>query len=143
MILLDVNVLVYAHRAEVPQHRRALAFLNQVLDGEDPFAASTSILASFVRIVTHHKIFSPPTPVDVALKFVATIREQPHFVQLEPADRHWDCFANLCQEHNIKGGLIIDAWIAALAIEHRCDLATADGDFRRFTPRLRLHSYLR
>lgn len=143
MILLDVNLLVYAHRAETTHHRRALTYLNALLDGDDPFAASTNILASFVRIVTNHKIFAPPTLTETALAFVATIRSLPHFLQLEPEDQHWDCFANLCDEYQVKGGLVTDAWIAALAIEHRCELATADGDFRRFAPRLRIYNYLR
>jgi toxin-antitoxin system PIN domain toxin len=142
VILLDVNVLIYAHRAELPQHAAGLAFLNGLLDGDDGFAASSVILSSFLRITTHHRVFDPPTPMNAALAFVAVLQAHPAYVALEPGDRHWKILEQLCRLPGIRGPLVTDAWIAALAIEHGCELATSDGDFRRFSPRLRLLDYV-
>ena len=142
MILLDVNVLIYAHRAELPQHRAGAAFLKELLDGDDGFAASSVILASFLRITTHHRAFNPPTAMARALTFVEVLKTHPALVLLEPGDRHWAILGELCRLPGIRGPLVTDAWIAALAIEHGCDLATSDGDFKRFAPRLRIRDYL-
>jgi toxin-antitoxin system PIN domain toxin len=142
VILLDVNVLIYAHRAELPQHAKSLAFLNGLLDGDDPFAVSSVILASFLRITTHHRAFNPPSPMTQALAFVRVLQDQPACVVLEPGDRHWDILEELCRLPGIRGPLVTDAWIAALAIEHGCEVATSDGDFKRFAPRLKVASYL-
>lgn len=142
MILLDVNVLIYAHRAELPQHASGAAFLATLLDGDDAFAVSGVILASFLRITTHHRAFNPPTEMALALSFARVIREHPACVFLEPGERHWTILDELCRLPGIRGPLVTDAWIAALAIEHGCELATSDGDFRRFTPRLSMRGYL-
>ncbi len=142
MILLDVNVLIYAHRAELPQHRLAAAFLDGLLEGDDSFALSSVIAAAFLRITTHHRAFNPPTEMTQALAFIRILRENPCCVSLEPEERHWTVLEQLCRLPGIRGPLVTDAWIAALAIEHGCALATSDGDFKRFTPRLRVHGYL-
>jgi toxin-antitoxin system PIN domain toxin len=142
VILLDVNVLIYAHRAELPQHAPALALLNGLLDGDDAFAASSVILSSFLRITTHHRAFNPPTPMNQALAFVGVLLAHPAYVALEPGNRHWKILEDLCRLPGIRGPVVTDAWIAALAIEHGCELATSDGDFRRFSPRLKIRDYI-
>jgi len=136
VILPDVNVLVYAHREEFPRHALFRAWLEDLIGGEDPYALAAVILAGFVRIVTNPRVFDRASTMDDALAFTTVLREQPNCVWIGPDSLHWNLFETLCRQPGIKGGLVTDAYIAALAIEHRCVLATEDGDFQRFQPRL-------
>ncbi len=136
--MTDVNVLVYAHREELPQHSKHKSWLEELIAGDEPYGMADTVLSSFVRIVTHHRIFSPPSTVKQALDFATAVRQQPNCVSIVPGDRHWHLFARLCEEGDIKGALVADAYIAALAMEHGCELATSDGDFARFAPALRI-----
>ena len=88
------------------------------------------MLASFLRIVTNGRIFDPPTPMDTAIAFCQRLIEWPRAVLVTPSRRHWDLFIDLCA--NIQGSLVADAYLAALAIEHGCELVTTDSDFARF-----------
>lgn len=130
MLLLDVNVLIYAHREDAPEHKRYAAWLRSVVEGPEPFAVAESVLASFLRITTNPKIFRPPTPMPTALEFCRKLVTWPKAVFLLPSRTHWDIFMNLCE--NIEGPLVADAYLAALAIEHGCELITTDSDFARF-----------
>ena len=96
------------------------------------------VLSGFIRIATHHKIFSPPSSMSQALEFANAIRSRSNCVPIHPGDRHWSLFLELCALPDVKGGLVADAYLAALAVEHGCEFATLDGDFARFAPPLRL-----
>ena len=132
MTLPDVNVLVYAHREDSPHHAVSHAWLLRMLKGDEAFGLSEAVLASVVRVVTHPRIFTHPTRIDVALAFVAGLFAQPHVVHVAPGPRHWEIFAKLCRDANARGNLVTDAYLAALAIESGCELITTDGDFARF-----------
>lgn len=134
MQLPDVNVLIYAHRADAPEHRRYAAWLTEMTTSTAPFALSETVLAGFLRIVTNPRIFDPPTPMDVAIAFCQRLVERPRAVMIAPNRRHWDIFVRLCG--NVEGPLVTDAYLAALALEHGCELVTTDSDFARF-PELR------
>jgi toxin-antitoxin system PIN domain toxin len=88
------------------------------------------VLAGFLRIVTNPRIFDPPTPMDTAIAFCQRLLDWPRASSIVPSRRHWDIFVGLCQ--GINGPLVADAYIAALAIEHGCELITTDSDFARF-----------
>ena len=130
MRLPDVNVLIYAHREDAPEHERYAAWLRRLTEADEPFALSEVALAGFLRIVTNGKIFDPPTPMDTALAFCQRLIDWPRAVLIAPSPQHWDIFAGLCT--GIQGALVSDAYLAALAIEHGCELVTTDGDFARF-----------
>ena len=130
MQLPDVNVLVYAHRVDALEHERYADWLQALTASEEPFALADSVLASFLRIVTNPRIFDPPTPMDTALAFCQRLVDWPRASLLTPSRRHWDVFVNLCS--GIKGPLVADAYVAALAIDHGCELITTDSDFARF-----------
>ena len=132
MILSDVNVLVYAHRESAPDHPRFRDWLTSVVNDPEPFAVADVILSGFVRVVTHPGIFKPPTPLREALEFCTYLRRRPNAVSITPGERHWDIFTSLCTVAQASGGLVTDAYIAALAIEANCELITTDFDFRRF-----------
>ena len=130
MQLPDVNVLIYAHREDAPEHARYAAWLRARAEASEPFAVAEIVLASFLRIVTNGRIFDPPTPMKTAIAFCQHLVEWPRAVLVAPSQRHWDLFAALCAD--IQGPLVADAYLAALAIEHGCELVTTDSDFARF-----------
>ena len=90
MQLPDVDVLIYAHREDVPEHHRYAAWLRALAEADEPFALAEIVLASFLRIVTNHKIFEPPTPMETAIAFCRRLVEWPRAVLLMPTRRHWN-----------------------------------------------------
>ncbi len=132
MRLVDVNVLVYAFREDSPGHAEHRAWLNALVSDVEPYAVSDQILSGFLRVVTHPRVFRPPTPLKAALEFVAAFRDRPNAVSITPGPRHWDLFARLCRDARARGNLVADAWLAALALESGCEFITTDKDFARF-----------
>ena len=132
MKLLDVNVLVYAHREDAPRHDEYRNWLELLLAGTEPFAVADLVFGGFLRIVTHPKIFDPPTDLDLALRFVKTIRESQAHIPVAPGPKHWSIFTGLARESRCRGNLIPDAFLAAMAIEAGCTWITTDRDYSRF-----------
>lgn len=132
MVLIDVNVLVYAHRADVLNHTGYRRWLEACVGSDQAFGVSDLVLAGFLRIVTHPKIFTVPTPLEEALQVVAKLRVQPNCVLVAPGPRHWEIFVRLCRVAGVKGNLIPDAYLAALAIESGSEWITTDRDYSRF-----------
>ena len=130
MQLPDVNVLIYAHREDAPEHHRYAAWMKTLVEADEPFAVAEGVLASFLRIVTNAKIFDPPTPMETAIAFSQRLVDWPRAIVIVPDRLHWDLFIKLCR--NIQGPLVPDAYLAALAIGHGCELITTDSDFARF-----------
>ena len=130
MQLPDVNVLIYAHREDAPEHRQHVAWLRALTTSAAPFALSEVVLAGFLRIVTNRRIFDPPTSMQTAITFCQGLVTRPRAVMIAPGRQHWDIFVDLCG--SIEGPLVTDAYLAALAIEHGCELITTDSDFARF-----------
>ena len=87
MRLVDVNVLVYAHRLDTPRHEDYAAWLHALLAGQEPYGISDLVLSGFLRVVTNPKVFKQPTPIETALGFTAVIRTQPNSVPVEPGRR--------------------------------------------------------
>jgi len=132
MILLDVNVLVHAYREDAPRHGRLRAWLEGLVYSDSAFGVSDLVLSGFLRVVTHPRIFAPPTPLGQALEFAEALRSQPNCFVLAPGDRHWSIFTRLCRAADARGNLVADAYLAALAIESGSELLTTDRDFARF-----------
>jgi uncharacterized protein len=132
VIIADVNVLVYAYRAEAVRHESYRRWLETVANGDESFALSGVVLSGFVRVVTHPRIFRPASPIDDALGFAEDLLDQPNCIMIHPGPRHWGLFTRLCRESGARGNLVPDAYLAALAIEAGCELITTDRDFARF-----------
>jgi toxin-antitoxin system PIN domain toxin len=132
VILLDVNVLVYAHRSDAPNHDRYRHWLESTLNAEAAYGICDLVLSGFLRVVTHPRVFQPPSPLASALAFVAEVRERANCVVVAPGDRHWEIFAGLCRTTEARGNLISDAYLAALAIESGSEWITTDRDYARF-----------
>ena len=136
MILPDVNVLIYAFREDAPDHARYRDWLRSRVAAAEALAVSELVLSGVVRVLTHPRVFDPPTPLSRALEFVNALRSQPNTVLVHPGPRHWEIFTRLAARAAAKGNLVADAYHAALAIEHGCEWITTDRDFARF-PELR------
>ena len=132
MILIDVNVLVYAHREDAPDHKPYLDWLYSVINSEQAYGMAELALSGFIGVVTHPKIFDPPTRLNAALAFANQLLEQPNCLCVRPGPRHWDIFADLCNRSGAKGNLVADAYLAAMAIEIGAEWITTDRDFARF-----------
>jgi toxin-antitoxin system PIN domain toxin len=132
MDVLDVNVLVNAYRGEVPEHPGYVAYVQRLASGSEPFAIPSLSLSALIRITTHPRIFIPPSPTEDVLRFADQIRGLPNCLVVEPGERHWEIFADLCRRGNARGGLVTDAYLAAMAIEIGGELVTADRGFGRW-----------
>lgn len=132
MILPDVNVLVYAHREDSADHERYRDWLQRVIGSAEAYGLSDLVLSGFIRVVTHPRVFVNPSPLEDALAFCDQIRSRPNRVSIAPGARHWAIFEALCLAARVKGNLVTDAYLAAMAIEHGCLWITTDRDFARF-----------
>jgi toxin-antitoxin system PIN domain toxin len=132
MLALDVNVLVSAFRAVAPDHEPIRAWLEQAVDAPEPVGISDAVLAGTVRVLTHPRVFHPPTLLDDALDRVTHLRAQPGVLTLRPGPRHWEVFDRLCRSVDARGNLVADAQHAAIAVEHGATLISKDRDFARF-----------
>ncbi len=133
MIALDTNVLVYAHRAEMPLHGPAHERLRSLAEGSEPFALPLFVLGEFVRVVTHPRAFKPPTPLAVALEYLDRVLGSPSARLLTPGPSFPSLFAEACREGAAAGNLAFDAQLVAVCREHGVtELLTEDRDFSRF-----------
>jgi toxin-antitoxin system PIN domain toxin len=132
VILVDVNVLIYAFRADSLRHSVCKPWLDRIVMGDATFGMSPLALSAVVRIATNPRIFREPSPVKEAFAFCDNLLRQPHCEPVLPGDRHWSIFARICAEAGIRGARLADAWFAALAIERGCTWITYDRDYARF-----------
>lgn len=133
MILPDVNVLVYAYRREAEDHDAYAAWLTSVVAGRDELALADHCLTGFLRIVTNPRIFSDPAPTAEALSFVDRLRQARRGRPVAATPATWDLFAGyIAHDRGVRGNLVPDAYLAALAASHGCRLATSDRGFARY-----------
>src|SRR5712691_2537443 len=109
VILVDVNVLVYAHRPDIRNHPNFRKWFEEALGSGEICGLSDLALAGMIRIITHPQIFPDPTPLDVALEFANRLREHPACILVSPGERHWEIFTRLCNAVGAKGNLVSDA----------------------------------
>jgi len=133
VIAVDTNVLVYAHREELPQHAKAHARLIALAEGPTPWGIPVFCLGEFLRVVTHPRLFDPPHTIDEACTALDRILASPSARVLIPGERHWHLLAQAIREADATGNLVFDAQIAALCREEGVSaLVTEDRDFDRF-----------
>jgi toxin-antitoxin system PIN domain toxin len=133
VIGVDTNLLVYAHREDSPWHRAAYESVRELAEGSAPWAIPWPCLHEFLAIVTHPRIYDPPTPVDRALDQVSAWLESPTLVLLSEGSGYWAKLGGLLENGRICGPQIHDARVAALCLHHGVrELWTADRDFGRF-----------
>ena len=132
MILLDANLLVYAHVASVPQHRSAASWLDAQLNADAIVALPWQSLLSFARITTNPRIFERPLAVESAWNQVERWLDCPVVRIPVPGERHREILGRLIRISVDRPNLIPDAHVAALAIENGFILCSSDRDFARF-----------
>lgn len=136
MLVLDVNVVLAAQRADHPSNPFVRPWFERLVEGgladHEGFAVPSTVWASFLRITTNRRIFPIPTPLDDAFAFVEATAAQPRCSPAEPGSRHLRLVRRLCEEAAATGDLVPDAIIGAIALEHGATVATLDRDFARF-----------
>ena len=133
MIAVDTNVLVYAHRAESEEHEVALRRLTDLCENNQPWALPVPCLSEFFRVVTHPKVFNPPSKLDDALNFIRSVTNAPSCRLLKPSKHYLDQLFTVLREADARGNLVFDAQIVALCREHGiATVLTNDRGFERF-----------
>lgn len=140
MIALDTNIMVYARRAETPQHAKARDLLQSLAEGNDPWVLFWPCVYEFLRVVTHPRVFDPPSVLDEVLEDLASLVESSSLTLLGEGPSHFSHLQRTLTSGRATGNLAHDGHIAGLAIEHGVsELLTADRDFARF-PALKIRN---
>ena len=133
MIAVDTNVLLYADREETPQHRAALRAIRRLAEGNEAWAVPIQCIGEFLRVVSHDRVFQPPTPIDEALASIESLLASPAARLLMPGNRYLQILRDVIARSGVRGNLVFDAQIAAVCLEHGATtLLTEDRDFTRF-----------
>lgn len=133
MIAVDTNLLVYAHREDSSWHRRAYEVIKHLAEGRAAWAIPHAVLHEFLAIVTHPRIYSPPTPLRRALEQVNAWLESPSLVLLSETGGYWSALERVVQTARASGAQVHDARIVALCLSHGAsELWSADRDFSRY-----------
>jgi hypothetical protein len=133
VIAVDTNVLVYAHREDSEWHATAFAKVSALAEGRTPWAIPWPCVHEFLAIVTHPRIYSPPTPVAKATDQVEAWLESPSLVLLSESETHWRALREALIGGKAAGARVHDARIATLCAQHGVkELWSADRDFSRF-----------
>jgi hypothetical protein len=133
VIAVDTNVLVYAHREDSAWHEPARTALERLAGARGAWAIPWPCVHEFYGIVTHPRIYDPPTPVEVALDQIAAWLEAPNLVVLAESPGYWERLRRLVEAGRIAGPQVHDARVAALCLHHGVQtLWSADRDFGRF-----------
>jgi uncharacterized protein len=133
VIAVDTNILVYAHREDSPFHQAAFEWMAELAEGPATWAIPWPCLHEFLAIVTHPRIYMPPTPLAKALDQVDAWLESPTLALLAESATHWPVLRALLTDGRIAGAQVHDARVAALCRQHGVrELWSADRDFSRF-----------
>jgi uncharacterized protein len=133
VIAVDTNVLVYAHREELPRHRHARARLIELAEGPARWAIPVFCLGEFLRVVTHPRLFDPPFEIGEACEALDRVLSSPSLAVLTPGDRFWPLLSRAANDAHAIGNLVFVAQIVALCREAGVSaLLTEDRDFDRF-----------
>jgi uncharacterized protein len=133
VILVDANLLLYAYHPRAEQHDKSRAWLEAALSGPELIRFAWLTLWAFLRIATNPRVFERPLSISEAGAAVSAWLAQPVAGILEPGEPHWDILNRLMRDGQTAGPLVMDAVLAAIAIEHGATLCTTDRDFSRFT----------
>jgi uncharacterized protein len=132
VIVVDVNLLIYANDAESLHHERARSWWERTMSGTEPIGLPWNVILGFLRITTHRRILRHPLPPERAMEIIDGWFAQPVVQLIEPTARHWSVVKELLEPLGTAGDLTSDAHLAALTIEHGALLCSTDGDFDAF-----------
>ncbi|HTC86922.1 MAG TPA: type II toxin-antitoxin system VapC family toxin [Bryobacteraceae bacterium] len=132
MIIIDVNILIYAVNRDAPLHSRAKAWLESAISGTETLGISWTVLLAFLRLTTRPGLFRNPMPIDDAFDVLDSWLAQASVAVIEPGPRHASILRGILLSTGTGGNLTSDAHLAALALEQRAELCSSDHDFHRF-----------
>lgn len=132
MKLVDANVLIYAVNADAPRHTESRGWLDEALSGGATVAFSWVVLLAFLRLTTSRRLFPAPLSPQEAIRQAEDWLAQPSAAIVEPTSRHLALVRDLLDPLGTGGNLVNDAHLAALSIEHRCEVVSYDRGFLRF-----------
>lgn len=132
MILIDANILLYAHDASDPRHPAATRWLEATIGGPGTVGLALGTVLAFLRIATDPRVYANPMPATQAITLVESWLGRSNVHLVAPTQAHWRTLDDLANAGQARGPLMMDAHLAALAIEHGATLATVDRDFTRF-----------
>ena len=132
MILVDANILLYAEDQTSPRHAKAREWWDAQLSGGMPVCLCWNVIGAFLRISTNARVFAHPLSLDQAVARVESWINHPSTRIVQPTEQHWTVFREMLAESQAVANLVTDAHLAALAMEHGCEIASTDGDFSRF-----------
>ncbi len=135
MILVDANLLIYAYDLSSPFHEPARRWLEDVLAGSEPVGISWTTTLAFLRITTNSKAFKKPLSIEESTAIVEMWFAHPTVALVQPGEHHLRILVRLLRDAQVRGPLVTDAHLAALAIEHGATLCSSDGDFSEFAGR--------
>lgn len=130
--MIDVNVLVYAAHVESPDHASFKQWLDELVASDRPFGVPEVVLCNVMRVLTLPKPWRRPLTNSEGLAFCNALRSAPRCLVLQPSQRHWRLFEQLCRDSGARANQVNDAYLAAFAIDHDGEWVTADRDFKMF-----------
>ena len=134
MIALDTNILVHARREEAQHHASAVRLLSDLAEGDEPWSLPWPCVYEFLRVVTHPRVFSPPTDLEAALEDLSVLFEAPSLTLLGEGPNHRVLLHDVLSMARTTGNLVHDGHIAVLLREHAVrEFWTTDRDFARFS----------
>jgi uncharacterized protein len=134
LIAVDTNLLVYAHRTDSVWHEAAFRCLQGLARGSAPWALAWPSVHEFYSIVTHPRIYAPPSSSEEAVDQIEAWLEAPNLVLLAEEAGYWPTLRTLLTAGRIAGPMVHDSRIAALCLAHGIsELWSADRDFGRFS----------
>jgi toxin-antitoxin system PIN domain toxin len=131
--LLDVNVVLAASRDDHPHFEVARPYLDRLLAAGDRFSITDLVAGAFLRLATNRRIFLTPTPIEQAFGYLRALRAQPAHLLLGPGPAHLELLERIATTAEALGDLMPDAQLAAVAVEHACEIVSFDRDFARFS----------
>ena len=132
MMLVDVNLPLYAHDSLSEQHVAARNWWEEQLSGAESVCLCWPVIMAFIRIGTNSRLHRRPLTLDEAIERVQTWLGQPCVKIIQPTEHHWTIFQQMLRSGSATANLVTDAHLAALAVEHNCVLQSTDRDFARF-----------
>ncbi len=139
MVILDSNILLYAHIENFSQHKKVKGWLAQAIsEGPEAIGIPWQVATSFLRISTSRRIFTQPFDLGFSKQCLDDLFKHPHVSAIAPKNDHWKHYSRILFELNLTGDVVMDAHIAAIAIEQKATVASTDNDFRRFSDYIKI-----
>jgi len=133
VIAVDTNILVHAHRGDSPFHAKAAARIRELAEGRAPWAIPWPCVHEFFSVVTHPRLYDPPSTTGQAIDQIDAWLDSPSAVPICEGETYWPTLSGLLSDGKITGPVVHDARVAALCVSHGVrELWTADRDFSRF-----------